>query len=98
MITILAIVTAVQAQKMDLLNQLPQVIADKTTRNLHDSKCTITRLSNVANTQNVWIQLLKFLTQLVRWWRLEVWWKWIAVGYRRGKKGENGGYVLRCSI
>lgn len=93
-----ATATAIQAQKIDLLNQLPQVIADKTTRNLHDSECAIARLSNVANTQNVGIQLLKFLTQLEGLWRLEVWWKWIAVGHRRGKKRENGGDILRRSI
>lgn len=40
-------------QKVNLLNQFPQIIADKTTSNLYDSKCTVTRLSNMADTQNV---------------------------------------------
>lgn len=51
----------------------------------------------MADTQDVRVQLLKSLTQLIRWWCLEVWWKWIAVGQRRGQKSENGGDVLRCS-
>ncbi len=65
----------------DLLNQFSQIITNKTTRDLHDSKCTVSRLGDVADAQNVWIQLLKSLTQFVRWWRLEVWWEGIAVGH-----------------
>lgn len=71
-----------QRQNTDLLDQLPQIIADKTTRNLHNSECTVTWLCNMAHAQNIRIQLLKFLAQLIRWGRLKVWWKWIAVGHR----------------
>ncbi len=52
----------------------------------------------MADTQDIRIQLLKSLTQLISWGRLEVWWKWVAVGHRRGEKGKKGGDVLRCSI
>ena len=71
-----------ERQNINILDQLPQIIDDKTTRNLHNSKCTVTWLSNMAHTQDIRVQLLKFLTQLIRWGWLKVWWKWIAIGHR----------------
>lgn len=85
-----------EAKDSHLLDQLPQIIADKTGRNLHYSKCTVTRLGDMTDTQNIWIQLLKLLTKLIRWWRFKIWWKWVAVGHRRGKKSQEGGDVLCC--
>lgn len=82
MITISAAATVDQPQKANLLNQLPQIITDKTTRDLHHRKRTVPWLSNMADTQNICIQLFESLTQLISWWSLEVWWKWIAVGHR----------------
>ena len=52
----------------------------------------------MADAQDIRIKLLKSLTQLVSWWCLKVWRKWVAIGHRRGEKGEKGGDVLRCSI
>lgn len=80
-ITISVNVTAGESSKLNLLNQLPQLITDKTARDLHNSECAVPGLSNMTDAQNVCIQLLKFLTQFVRWWRLEIRWKRIAVGH-----------------
>ena len=67
------------AKNGNLLNQLLQIITNKTTRNLHNSKCTVARLSNMANAQNIGIHILKFLTQLVSRWRFEVGRQWVAI-------------------
>ena len=53
---------------------------------------------NMTDAQDVRVQFLEFLTQLVSWWWFEIWGKRIAVGHRRGKKGENGGDILRCRV
>ena len=71
------------AKNGNLLNQYLQIIINKTARNLHDSKGTVARLSNMANAQNIRIHLLKFLAQLISWWRLEVGRQWVAIGHSR---------------
>ena len=93
-----AITTSPDAKDCDLLNQLLQVIRDKATGNLHNSKRTVTRLSNMTDTQDIRVQLLKSLTQLVRWWWFEVGRERIAVGHRGGEKSEKRCDVLRRSI
>ena len=75
-------VTADQSQKVDLLNQFPQIIINKTTRDLHHSKRTISGLSNMADAQNIRIQLLKPLTQFVRRWSFKVRRERIAIRHR----------------
>ena len=67
----------------NLLYQFLQIIINKTTRNLHDSKCTVARFSNMANAQDIRIHLFKFLAQPVSWWRLEVGRQWVAIGHSR---------------
>lgn len=80
------------------LNQLPQVVADETARDLHHRERAVPRLGDVADAQDVGVQLLEFLAQLVRWWGLEVGRERVAVGHGRGEEGEEGSDVLRCSV
>lgn len=86
------------ARSNNSLNQLPQIITDKATGDLHDSKSTVTRLSDMTEAQDIRVQFFKSLAQLIGMWWFEVWWKWVAIGHGRGKKGKNGGDVLACSI
>ena len=76
--------TSPSTKGCDLLDQLPQVITDKATRDLHDGKSTVTRLGDVTEAQDIRIQFFKSLAQLIRWWWLKVGWKWVAIGHRRG--------------
>lgn len=93
-----AIITSPDAKDCDLLNQFPQVIGDKAACDLHNSKRTVTGLSDMTYTQDIRVELLKSLTQLVRWWWFEVGRERIAIGHRRREKGEKRCDVLRCSI
>ena len=76
-----SIIAQPDVKNVNLLYQFLQIITDKTTRNLHDSKCTVARFSDMTNAQNIRIHLLKFLAQPVGRRRLEVGRQWVAIGH-----------------
>ena len=67
------------------LNQLRQIIRDKTACNLNDSKCAVPRFRYMRHTQDIRIKFFEFSTQLIGLWSLQIGREWIAIRHGSGK-------------